>query len=85
MPPSTFYFQFKIVKLSFYSRPENFFWGYEIGECVYEIQKCMPFNPSVHRQGVVAAVQIEQPCGVNPAVELILQTDWLYFVNTAAG
>ena len=47
--------------------------------------KMSNFNPSVHHQGVVAAVQIKQPCGVSPAVELILQTDWLYFVNTAAG
>ena len=32
-----------------------------------------------------AAVQIEQPCGVNPAVELILQTNWLYCVHTEVG
>ena len=49
MPPSTFYFQFKIVKLSFYSRPENFFWEYEIGECVYEIQKCLEIFPNLIR------------------------------------
>ena len=38
-------------------------------------QNMSNFNPSVHHQGVAAAVHIEQPCGVSPAVELILQTD----------